>query len=146
MNNMWYEVPPSAYLSYNLQSSTSTLLIGAYSDNSWVLGLPFLSSYYSIWDNNGGTTGQIGLVLSSFSTASITPASTLPTRVFDSASDPSVVFWNSFILISEVAAGIVASMFVGGTVSLIVFVLLYEARLIDYNGVYTFLGREQQLV
>lgn len=53
INNNWYEVPPALYM----QGVSPTMMIAASADNTWVLGLPFLANFYSIWDHAGGKAG-----------------------------------------------------------------------------------------
>lgn len=102
---------------------------------AWVLGLPFLSNYYSIWDHDGGASGQLGLVLPLNSNASISQVTSLPTRTFKVTAPPSPEvthesIWSSVLLTGEIVTGIIAGLGVAGTVFLVVYVVLYETDVI----------------
>jgi hypothetical protein len=126
MGSNWFEVPPTGYLA-SIGGGQCQLLVGPNVDETWLVGAAFLNSYYSIWDHSGAG-GRIGLVphvTSAASTVTIA-SSALPTTVFTPFS-----LWNTFVKITEITSIVVGTLGVAGAVALVVFVLLYQFKIIQ---------------
>ncbi|CAG9331407.1 unnamed protein product [Blepharisma stoltei] len=61
LDNQYFEIPNTAYVKYNKETDTITLLLLPSNNSKWVLGSPFLRQFIAIFTQGIGIQSTIGL-------------------------------------------------------------------------------------